>query len=337
MTTAATGGVRRSDRRGAALIRAYYNEIDPFACEWLRELMKDGLISEGDIDERSITEVDPQDLRGYTRLHFFAGTGGWELALNLAGWGDRPAMSGSPPCQPFSVAGKGEGFGDERHLFPAWFRLIKVCRPPVIFGEQVESAIKHGWLDLVFGDLERMSYAVASLVFKACAVGAPHQRERLYWVADAGALGNADHGGQGPDGGGAGADAEREAAPEDVEPRLSAFWSDARWIGCRDGKLRPVPPQPGVRGVGDGLPSGVGRGCEADRFPLCGVTPNRTQRLKGYGNAIVPQAGAAFVRAFMETRLEATRAVRCRHLRKVKACAAKPAIRNRPSCPIRIP
>lgn len=320
MTTAAARSVSRADSRGAALIRAYYNEIDPFACAWLRELMKDGLISDGDIDERSITEVDPQDLRGYTRLHFFGGVGAWDYALQLAGWDDSRdgiCWTGSVPCQPFSVAGKGEGFRDERHLFPAWLRLIEACRPPVIFGEQVAIAArgreirkaasqagqKPSWLDLVLGELEDLGYAAGAANFPASSVGAPHQRERLYWVADAGVLGDADDGGQVTYGGGAGADAEREAAPEDVEPRLSAFWSDARWIECRDGKLRPVPFQPGVRGVGNGVPSGVGRGCEADRFPLCGVTPNRTQRLRGYGNAIVPQAGAAFVRAFMETKV----------------------------------
>ena len=64
-------------------------------------------------------------------------------------------LSGGFPCQPFSVAGKRKGSEDERHLWPVWFELIKQCRPDVVFGEQVESAIKYGWLDLVQDDLER--------------------------------------------------------------------------------------------------------------------------------------------------------------------------------------
>lgn len=87
----------------------YYNEFDPFAAAWLRELIKEKLIPQGDVDERSITEIQPDDLRGYTQCHFFAGIGGWSLALQLAGWpSDRPVWTGSCPCQPFSSAGRQE-------------------------------------------------------------------------------------------------------------------------------------------------------------------------------------------------------------------------------------
>jgi DNA (cytosine-5)-methyltransferase 1 len=284
------------------MIRAYYNEIDAFACEWLRELMKDGLISEGDIDERSITEVDPQDLRGYTRLHFFAGTGGWDYALQLAGWDDSQdgiCWTGSCPCEPFSVAGKGEGFKDERHLFPVWLRLIRECRPRVVIGEEVENAIKHGWLDLVFGELERYGYACGAASFPACSVGAPHQRQRLYFVGE---VGDPDDDGRFAYGNGARADAKGETASKDYEPPVSAFWDDVAFVECRGGTRRPVPAEPSILGLADGIPGGVGRGGETDRSPLCYETPNRAQRLRGYGNAIVPQAGAAFVRAFMETK-----------------------------------
>jgi DNA (cytosine-5)-methyltransferase 1 len=283
--------------------RAFYNEVDGFCCDWISNLMDAGLITPGKIDDRSIHDVRPEDFAGYTRQHFFAGIAGWDLALNLAKWGDRPAMSGSPPCQPFSVAGKGEGFKDERHLWPTWFSLVKESKPPVIFGEEVANVVRHGWLDLVLGDLEKMSYACASLVFKASDfVGAPHQRERLYWVADAGVLGDTDDGGQSPDRGGASADAERKAAPEDGEPRLSAFWSDAQWIECRDSKLRPVESV--AEQMVDGFPDGMGLvrdGSRAYISPLIRETKNRAQRLRGYGNAVVPQAAAAFVRAFMGT------------------------------------
>ena len=127
----------------------YYNEIDPYAADWLRTLILVGLIAPGDVDTRSIEDVTPNDLHGYDQCHFFAGIGGWSLALRLAGWpDDRPVWTGSCPCQPFSAAGKGKGTADERHLWPAWHWLIDQCRPGVIFGEQVEAATRHGWLDL---------------------------------------------------------------------------------------------------------------------------------------------------------------------------------------------
>ena len=164
----------------------YYNEHDPTAAAWLRQLITEGLIADGEVDTRSITEVQPSDLDGLTQCHFFAGIGGWSYALRLAGWDDdRPVWTGSCPCQPFSAAGAQAGGDDSRHLWPAWFRLIAECRPDVVFGEQVESAIAHGWLDLVCDDLEREGYAVGAVGLPACSLGAPHIRQRLWFVADA--------------------------------------------------------------------------------------------------------------------------------------------------------
>jgi DNA (cytosine-5)-methyltransferase 1 len=166
---------------------AYYNEHDSKAAAWLRELIKDGLITDGEVDERSIEDVLPADLRRFTRCHFFAGIGCWDYALNNARWpADRRVWTGSCPCQPFSVAGKGEGFADERHLWPSWFHLINVCRPDTLFGEQVSSADGIDWLDLICSDLEGVGYRVGPLDIPAAGVGAPHRRQRLYFVADAG-------------------------------------------------------------------------------------------------------------------------------------------------------
>ena len=164
---------------------SYYNEIDPFAAAWLRKLIERGLIAPGEVDERSIEKVNADDIRGFTQCHFFAGIGVWSYALRCAGWDDaRPVWTGSCPCQSFSAAGKQAGFADPRHLWPAWFRLIRECRPATVFGEQVDAAIRHGWLDLVQADLEGEGYAVGKAVLGACSVGAPHRRQRLYFVAD---------------------------------------------------------------------------------------------------------------------------------------------------------
>lgn len=165
--------------------RAYYNENDPYAAQWLRNLIARGLIMDGEVDERSITEVAPFDLDGFVRAHFFAGIGGWDYALQLAEWpDDQPVWTGSCPCQPFSNAGKRQGVADERHLWPEWFRLIAQRRPPVVFGEQVEAAIRAGWLDVVSADLEGEGYSVGATVLGAHSAGAPHIRQRAWFVAD---------------------------------------------------------------------------------------------------------------------------------------------------------
>lgn len=161
---------------------AFYNEIDPYAAQWLRNLIAAGHIAPGVVDERSIEDVTPDDLRPFTQCHFFAGIGVWSHALRRAGWADdRPVWTGSCPCQPFSAAGKGAGFADERHLWPHFHWLIGQCRPDVVFGEQVASKDGLGWLDLVQADLEGTGYASGAVDLCAAGVGAPHIRQRLWW------------------------------------------------------------------------------------------------------------------------------------------------------------
>ncbi|MCR3254763.1 DNA cytosine methyltransferase [Salmonella enterica subsp. enterica serovar Mbandaka] len=329
----------------------YYNEWDPQAAAWLRELISERLIPRGLVDERSITEVKAEDLEGFTQCHFFAGIGGWPLALQLAGVDNRtPLWTGSPPCQPFSAAGKQLGQFDPRHLAPVFLGLISQCRPPVLFGEQVAPAIAKSWMCDLQTHLEGEDYAVGFAVLPACSVGAPHKRERLFFGAHqlahtmrkqfdrSGASGpgrwakptdsraicglaypnnerlerrqgmpecadeqsawpgsveselaHATSGGRGEECQNTGRlivgdSAERRPARrstssgDNTTNPHNSFWSDADWLGCRDGKFRPVEP---------------------GTFPLANGIPARVGRLRGYGNAIVPEVAAEFVRAFL--------------------------------------
>ncbi len=164
---------------------AYYNEHDPHAAAWLRNLISAGLIAPGDVDERDIRDIRPSELKRYVQCHFFAGIGVWSRALRGAGWSDdRPVWTGSCPCQPFSAAGRGAGVADERHLWPHWHHLIRECRPEVVFGEQVASKDGLGWFDLVHADLEGEGYAATAVDLCAAGVGAPHIRQRLYFAAN---------------------------------------------------------------------------------------------------------------------------------------------------------
>lgn len=325
---------------------AYYNDNDPKAVAWLRQLIKDGLIAAGEVDERSISEVSADDLRGFTQCHFFAGIGGWSFALRQAGWpDDRHVWTGSCPCQPFSNAGKRRGVNDERHMWPELKRLIAECAPTTIFGEQVASKDGRAWLDTVQTDLEALGFTVGSADLCAAGIGAPQIRQRLWFGAER--LADSDkQGSQGRStlsecadqraagqgglvGGMVDADMQCErstrdkigtvstgrssevggleypnsdgcvsrgcaAAPnghrcaDDATSRLfrygesgaiNGFWRDADWLSCKDGKWRPV--EPGTFPLADGIPARVGR-------------------IRGYGNAIVPEVAAVFIEGFME-------------------------------------
>jgi DNA (cytosine-5)-methyltransferase 1 len=295
----------------------YYNEIDPYAAQWLRNLIDAGYIAAGVVDTRSITEVQPDDLKGFTQCHFFAGIGVWSYALRLAGWDDsRPVWTGSCPCQPFSAAGKGTGFNDERHLWPELHRLIRQCRPPVVFGEQVASKDGLEWLDAVQADLEASGYASAAVDMCAAGIGAPHIRQRLWWVGysidqglegytgngngtpgwtePAGSIAEAGEpsrmaqdpisigrrgGGDGDTSGNHGqVQVEGLGAYGDTGP-TNGFWRDADWLFCRDAKWRAVEP---------------------GTFPLAYGASSRVGRLRAYGNAIVPQVAEQVIRTYME-------------------------------------
>jgi DNA (cytosine-5)-methyltransferase 1 len=256
----------------------YYNENDKKAAEWLRQLINAGLIPDGYVDERSIADVKGSDLAGFTQCHFFAGIGGWAEALRLAGWStDATVWTGSCPCQPLSVAGLGKGAEDERHLWPEFARLICECEPAVVFGEQVASPLGREWLYGVRSDLETLGYAVGFADLCAAGVGAPHIRQRLWWVADAMQQRESRRGIQGPyEGPG---EVSRAACERPSRRGTDSAWHDFDLIPCLDGKARRI---------------------ESGLSPLVDGFPGRVGLLRGYGNAIVPQIAAEFIRAFME-------------------------------------
>jgi len=245
-------------------IGAYYNEIDPFKSEVLREAIQAGAIAPGDVDERSIVDVEPADLMGYAQCHFFAGGGFWSVALRQAGWSDEwPVWTGSCPCPSFSAAGKGQGFDDPRHLWPAWARLIRECHPSTIFGEQVSAAIGHGWLDLVQTDLEAQNYAVGKIVLGAASVGAPHIRQRLYFVAQSQCPAERRRGLLGPGEGGEalGAGASAQSFGRSADFSLANTADARRQAAGQHGSGQPLfPARPEQRGDSLVMVDAEGRG-----------------------------------------------------------------------------
>ena len=240
-----------------AMTSTYYNENDAYPAQWLRNLISAGHITPGVVDERSIKDVQPEDLDGYERAHFFAGIGGWDLALQLAGWpADRFVWTGSCPCQPFSSASRGRarGTADERHLWPKWGRLIGKCRPATVFGEQVATGGGPNWLDAVADDFEGMGYAFGAARLCASIVGLP-KRDRFFFVAHS--------------------DSESKRA-RTVDAKMASISSAATMV---DTNGRAV--------------SGLG----SSRYEIS----SNMGRLRAYGNAIVPQIAATFIRVFMET------------------------------------
>lgn len=322
-----------------AAVNVVLNENDPHAAQWLRDLIAAGHL-QGTVDPRSIVELDPGDCA--PESHFFAGIGGWPLALAMAGWpADEPVWTGSCPCQPFSIAGRRGGAEDERHLWPEWHRLIAECRPSTIFGEQVESSDGRLWLDAVSLDLEALGYAVGASDLCAASIGAPHIRQRLYWVAYSGGTRRGrernPNGGACPTSNGVGPTQSRRrsgvggVADDDGPGRgvergsgvLNREWTAQRYDAdgcCEDGRVGDTDGDGGAsqRGVSRGanpiatrspwaevewLPcdDGKARPTQPGIFPLANGIPGRVGRLRAYGNAISPPLAAAFIRAVMQT------------------------------------
>lgn len=302
-----------------------YNDFNNDSVAWLRQLIENGDISDGEVVGGDFRELNADELREYKTVHLFAGVGGWDYALRLAGWSG-PVWTASLPCQPFSPAGKGKGKDDDRHLLPDFLDLVAKCRPNVLFGEQSPGAIKHGWLDDLQTGLEAEGYTVGHCVLGAHSVGAPHIRNRLYWVACRNKSGLERR--QLPEE----CEAEQFVRPCGVDGRMGntqslgrdiqyakdvrtaggevrtstdasegSMWSDYTWLQCADGKQRPI--KPGISPLAHGIPGDVVQGGDTS-IPVNETQETRRMRLHGYGNAIVPQVAAVFIKAFMDARRE---------------------------------
>lgn len=176
---------------------AVYNENDPFAAQWLRELIKTGEITQGDVIETDIRSLHGSDIAQYDQIHLFAGIGVWARAVRDTGLENENLISGSCPCQPFSVGKKGKGKSfeehtkDERHLWPHMRRVIgeineaRVDPIPIVFGEQVHGSTSgEKWFyQLVQPEMERKGYRCGAISLGSHSVGGAHKRQRLYWSA----------------------------------------------------------------------------------------------------------------------------------------------------------
>jgi len=216
-------------------------------------------------------------------------------------------LTGGFPCQPFSTAGQRRGSEDDRHLWPEMLRVIREAKPRWIVGENVRGLTN--WNDgLVFqevlSDLEAEGYSTQSFLIPACAVDAPHRRDRVWIVAY-----TKERRLQG------GIKAKRMHQKEDGEQSSESTRSGARGrqnvadTEHRNGEKSKLRPRIASETSGetsdrysDGCPTGSGGWLpEPNVGRVANGIPNRVDRLKGLGNAIVPQVAEMIFRAIRES------------------------------------
>ena len=192
-------------------------------------------------------------------------------------------ITGGYPCQPFSVAGKRRGEADDRHLWPEFARLIRELRPRWVLGENVAGHISMG-LDDVLADLEGLGYSWEAFVIPACAVDAKHRRARL-WI-----VGNANNEG------------ESTGAINDETSELPQVVADTA-SSRQSGQGQPLErggTTTAREGQTDNVESvsiGAKWSSEPDVGRVVNGIPKRVDRLRGLGNAIVPQIAELIFRA----------------------------------------
>jgi len=206
-------------------------------------------------------------------------------------------LTGGFPCQPFSVAGKQRGKDDNRYLWPEMLRVIQEAKPAWIIGENVAGIVNLA-LDQVCADLEGQGYEVEPIIVPACAVDAPHRRDRV-WI-----LANATNGGlQSRKNGGVFQCGQRKTFTEECKQTSNAKGSCSlansvnkglqrtklcEAFGESSGASRSASECFGIEGLYWPIEPNVGR--------VAHGVPNRVVKLRGLGNAIVPQVAAGIIR-----------------------------------------
>ena len=201
-------------------------------------------------------------------------------------------LSGGFPCQPFSVAGKQKGKGDDRYLWPEMLRVIRELRPRCVVGENVPGIIKIA-AGQVVKDLERAGYHVVVFNFEAAAVGAWHRRSRVFFVgiADvADADGSGLQGRKQPETPDAAEDAGEQPSRVPAGECSEAVY-DAMRSGCAGDARREQSQE---------LADGRCWSAEPDVGRVAHGIPARVDRLKCLGNAVVPQQAYPIFKALME-------------------------------------
>ena len=228
----------------------------------------------------------------------------------------RPTLiTGGFPCQPFSCAGNQEGTGDDRYLWPEMFRIVQELRPSWVLGENV-AGIFNLALDDVLADLEDTEYTARAFSIPACAVGAPHERQRIFIVAhtEGGGTGgiparsrrsvqaaphpdwhgkdvpNPNGPGASPGGQDRGMGGVRESPTGSNTLCKGLQVSRTAGVGCQERSGGTFPPT--EQGRWWDVEPGMGR--VADRVP------DRVDRLRGLGNAVVPQQVYPILKAIAE-------------------------------------
>ena len=220
-----------------------------------------------------------EDIRTLTKESFYERTGLHTVDL----------ISGGFPCQPFSVAGKQKGKGDERYLWPEMLRVIHEIAPCWVVGENVPGILRIAAADVI-SDLEREGYHTVLFDFEAAAVGAPHRRERIAFVAHR--------------------NGERLQSRNGESLRECASKQPSGDSGACEQSEQYRQPEPGLGGVADGLSDWLDRGMSVpgkwmpDPHPDIPRTatgiPHRADRLKCLGNAVVPQQFYPIFRAIRQ-------------------------------------
>lgn len=206
-------------------------------------------------------------------------------------------ISGGFPCQPFSVAGKQGGEEDNRYLWPEMLRVISEVKPPFIVGENVFGIVSIS-LDQVLSDLEALGYTTETFIVPACAVNAPHRRDRVWIIGYTEHTGfNGSENGEGSNQGSNGDTQRPDKVRQSARPTLSRYdVTDTNSNGqSRQGQLggRLHTEQSEERQINrTEHENQFQRSWYEVASEFCRVDdgiPNRVDRIKGLGNAIVPQ------------------------------------------------